>query len=198
MSQGIEQLVSEDLLSRDNLKTVLNLYVNKIWGSFDYPIFIYALKAAQERNIDDLCQLDELCFVSKISEESRGTTAKMGANLAKAINFEPQMVGKTYRDLIEQQKALGTYPVVLGIISKDLNLNEEGGLSLLYANLIEVIAALVRMASIDYLEAQDLISELIQKIDLKITSLNDIHQSFPVVDIAAMRHENNPSRMFIS
>lgn len=198
MSQGIEQLVCENILSIENLKVTLDLYVGKVWGSFDYQIFNYALEAAKKENIEELRQLDMLCYVSKIAEESREATAKMGLNLIKAINFSPQMLGKTYRELVEQQKAHGTYPVVLAIISKDLNLNEDGSLSLLYANLIEVIAALVRMASIDYIEAQDLISELIQKIDFETTSLTDVHQSFPVVDIAAMRHENNMSRMFIS
>ena len=198
MSQGVEQLVSENLLTKENLHVILELYVDKIWESFDYQIFNYALKAANKRDIKELLQIDELCFVSKIAEESRNASVKMGLNLAKAISFSPQMLSKTYRALIEQQKAPGTYPVVLAIISKDLKLNEEGALSLFYANLIEVVAALVRMASIDYLEAQDLISELIQKIDFKTVSITDVHQSFPAVDIAAMRHENNSSRMFIS
>ena len=66
------------------------------------------------------------------------------------------------------------------------------------AALMEVVASLVRMAEIDYLEAQRVMAEVIQGLKPAVGGAQDISQSFPAADIASMRHEASKSRMFIS
>jgi urease accessory protein len=198
ISQGMEQLVSENLFPKEKLGIIINTYLNKIWMSFDFQILSHSLKSAQRKDIEMLVKMDDLCYASKIAEENRTAIVKMGLNLLNAINFERNSLGAAYKKLIRLEKAHGTYPVALAIVSKELKLDEQGGISLIYVNLIEVIASLVRMTAIDYIEAQNMMSETIKAVRLKITGLNDINQSFPLVEIASMRHEVNQSRMFIS
>ena len=83
-------------------------------------------------------------------------------------------------------------------MSVQFNFKELGALSLLYVNMMEVIASLVRMGIIDYIEAQEILSNATKSIQANRLKLADLHQSFPLADIASMRHELSQSRMFMS
>lgn len=198
VSQGMEQLVVEDLLPKEKITPVVQMYMDKIWTSFDFQIFHHSLEAAKREDLELLLKIDGLCYASKIAEESRTAMQKMGANLGSAVPFGEKTLGARYKGLIEKELTPGMYPVMLAVVSKELKLNEQGGISLMYVNLIEVIASLVRMAEIDYLEAQNVMSEGIRGIKLNVGSFADLNQSYPAIDIASMRHEVNPNRMFIS
>jgi urease accessory protein UreF len=54
------------------------------------------------------------------------------------------------------------------------------------------------MAEIDYLQAQDVMRDGVREMNLEPGKLPDSAQSFPLLDIASMRHETNTHRMFIS
>ncbi len=198
VSQGMEQLVADASFTKDDLKDVLQCYMEKIWKSFDLPMFRISLEAAQKENLDKVLAIDELCFASKIAEEGRDAMAKMGSNLLKVIEFEPGALGSRYRSQVEEGKTPGMYPVVLAITANELGIAEQGAVSLIYINLIEITASLVRMAEIDYLEAQRIMAEGIKGLDLGGKDLRDVSQSYVLIDIASMRHERNNSRMFIS
>lgn len=198
ISQGMEQVVEEDLLPKEKFSEAIHTYLEKVWKSFDFQIFNYCLEAAQCNDVETLIKLDDICYASKIAEENRTAMVKMGTNLLNAMNFEKDCLGATYKELVKQEKAHGTYPAALAVVSKEINLDQEGGISLIYVNLIEVIASLVRMAAIDYIEAQNMMTTRIMGIELNIGETRDINQSFPLIDIASMRHESNQNRMFIS
>jgi urease accessory protein UreF len=54
------------------------------------------------------------------------------------------------------------------------------------------------MGIIDYIEAQNILINSVKSIQVKPLKLTDLHQTFPLADIASMRHELSPSRMFMS
>lgn len=198
ISQGMEQVVGEDLLPKEKFSETIHTYLEKVWKTFDFQIFSYSLEAAQRNDLRTLLKLDDICYASKIAEENRTAIVKMGTNLLSAMDFEKDGLGASYKKLVQQEKAHGTYPVALAVASKKMGLGHRGGISLIYVNLIEVIASLVRMAAIDYIEAQNMMTRRIAGIKLDIDELRDLSQSFPLIDIASMRHESNPNRMFIS
>lgn len=198
VSQGMEQLVAEHNWSKGELVPILRAYLDKIWKSFDLQMFSLALEAALTDDLERIMELDDLCYASKLSMENRVAMMKMGTNLAEAIAFPENTLGSVFKQRIHDEQAHGMYPVVLALVSRTLSLNEQGGLSLIYVNLMEVIASLVRMAEIDYLEAQQVMSQIIRDIVLRPTGIADLHQSYPLVDIASMRHELSQYRMFIS
>ncbi len=198
VSQGMEQMVADSSFAKKELKDVVRCYMEKIWKSFDLPMFHLALEAAQKEDLDKMLVIDELCFASKIAEEGREAMAKMGSNLLKVMEFEPGTFGAKCRKRVEEGKTPGMYPVALALAANELGITEQGAVSLIYVNLIEIAASLVRMAEIDYLDAQRIMAEGIKGLDLSIKDLNDVSQSYVLVDIASMRHERNNSRMFIS
>ena len=198
ISQGMEQVVAEDQLPKERFSEAVHTYLEKVWKSFDFQIFNYCLEAAQRNDAETLLKLDDICYASKIAEENRMAMVKMGANLLSAMDFERGCLGASYKELVQQGKAHGTYPVALAVVSKEMNLGEEAGISLIYVNLIEVIASMVRMAAIDYIEAQNMMNKRIEGIKLHVGDQRDLNQSFPLIDIASMRHELNQNRMFIS
>jgi urease accessory protein len=198
MSQGMEQIVNENLFTKEQLDAAIDAYLKKIWESFDLQIFHSSLEAAEENDIETLTKLDEICHSSKIAEENRIGVVKMGHNMMNATDFEENSLGANYKDLVREDKAYGTYPVILAIVSNALNLGELGAISLLYVNSMEVTASLVRMGAIDYIEAQRIMERRAKDAKLKIVKLKDLHQSFPIVDISSMRHETTKIRMFIT
>jgi urease accessory protein len=197
MSQGMEQVINENLLPREKVAKFINSYLEKIWKTFDVGIFYKALEAVEKNDIELLKRIDEICYCSKVTEENRLAIAKMGRSMMKATDFKDS-IGKAYKDLVNADIAYGTYPIVLALASNHFNYKILGGLSLLYVNLMEVTASLVRMGMIDYIEAQEILSNSITAIEIEPLKLSDLHQSFPLVDIASMRHESSSSRMFIS
>jgi urease accessory protein len=198
VSQGMEQLIADDSFTKEGLKEVVQCYIEKIWRTFDLPMFHIALEAARNEDWDSLILIDELCFASKIAEEGRDAMTKMGSNLLRVMEFEPRTPGAKYRRQVEEGKTPGMYPVALALAADELGIDDQGAVSLTYVNLIEITASLVRMAEIDYLEAQRIVAEGIKGLDFGVKSIKDISQSYVLVDIASMRHELNNSRMFIS
>jgi urease accessory protein len=198
MSQGMEQIINDNLVPKEKLVKVIKTYLEKVWKSFDFGIFHNALQAVEAGNIEMVRKMDEICHSSKITEENRTAIVKMGNSMMNAVDFEEDTIGKAYKDLIKNGTAYGTYPVVLALTSNQFNLKDLGALSLMYVNLMEVTASLVRMGIIDYIEAQKLLREIIKSIQLSPLRLCDFNQSFPLADIASMRHELSQSRMFIS
>jgi urease accessory protein len=198
VSQGIEQLVSEDLLDKKELHSVLCGFIQAIWQSFDMPIFHAALDAVHDGDLEKLASIDELCYASKLSTEGRNAMGKMGANLIKAVRFRSDSLGSKYAVMAEERGTACMYPVALAVVSAELGFNEQGAFSLMYVNLMEVVASLVRMVEIDYLDAQQLMSDKIDTMELSAPGLNNLHQSYPFIEIAMMRHEQSKTRMFMS
>ncbi len=198
VSQGMEQIVADNLFLRDHTGDLLAAYIRKVWKPFDHQIFCHALDAARDDDLGLLIELDELCYAAKIAEESRTAMERMGRNLAVVTEFEKNSTGDTFKSLMGEGKARGMYPVMLALASHAMDLGEQGGISLIYVNMTEVVASLVRMAEIDYLQAQDVMRDGVREMNLEPGKLPDSDQSFPLLDIAAMRHETNTHRMFIS
>lgn len=198
MSQGMEQVINENLLPREKVAKIINIYLEKIWKTFDIGIFYKALEAVERKDIELLKKIDEICYCSKVTEENRSAIVKMGRSMMKATEFKEDSIGKTYEDLVNADAVYGTYPVVLALSANQFSYKDLGGLSLLYVNLMEVTASLVRMGIIDYIEAQRILSNAITSVETKSLKLSDLHQSFPLADIASMRHELSSSRMFMS
>jgi urease accessory protein UreF len=162
------------------------------------PIFYAALSAVQNGDLERVASIDELCYASKLSTEGRNAMGKMGANLIKAVRFSSNTLGSKYKGLAEDNGTACMYPVALAVVSEELGFGKQGAFSLMYVNLMEVVASLVRMVEIDYLDAQQLMSDKIGTVELSALDLSNVHQSYPFIEIAMMRHEQSKTRMFMS
>jgi len=200
MSQGVEQLAEEGLLDQISLDKLLKAFLNKIWMSSDLRTFHLALRAAQSGDLSELCKLDRICYVSKIPEESRNSTTKMGRALLHAVNSDGEnSLLSQIRKLVESGEIAGVYPVSLAVVATELKLDEYGAVSLIYVNLMEIVAALVRLGEMDYIRAQQVLHESISRIEIEdARPLAYLNQSFPLIDISSMAHESSKSRMFSS
>jgi len=198
MSQGMEQIVNDELVPQEKIGKIVKMYLEKIWKSFELGIFYMALDAVKKNNLDELMKIDEICYCSKITEENRESIIKMGNNMLNIIDFDENSLEATYKSLVKDEKAYGSYPVVLALSSHQLELNELGAISLVYVNLMEITASLVRMGMIDYVDAQKILKDEMKSISIEQPKFCDLYQSLPLADIASMRHERSQSRMFMS
>ena len=194
-SQGVEQFVADQLVKSDDLKSLLRAYLNKVWTSSEVPIFREAYDAALLDDINRVIDIDMICYASKLTEESRNASVKIGNNLSCML--DDSELAKNFRRAVLEKSTPGTYPVALALISRDLGIGPDGEASLLYVNLMEVAAAMVRMGEVDFLEAQNAVKTVLENIP-DAPSFSDTYQSFPLADIESMRHENNECRMFMS
>lgn len=194
-SQGIEQFVADRLVNSENLVSVLEAYVNNIWSSLEVPVFREALEAVESNDLERLVNADHVCYASKLAKESRESSVKIGNNLLKMTGSSE--LGSKFRNYVGDHKSPGTYPAVLAVLSDELEIGASGEVSLLYVNLMEIAAAMVRMGEIDYLAAQEAVQRVIDSVPTP-PPFGEEYQSFPLADIESMRHECSNNRMFMS
>lgn len=203
VSQGMEEFINSGVLAKEDVTNMVKLYLTKVWETFDFKIFLTAEKAIEENNIDNLIDIDNICYVSKLNEETRLSLVKMGKALFNTLLYEEESFEKNsiyflYKDKIAKGEAICTYPVALAIYAAVMKINKISIFALFYTNAMEVVASLVRMSFIDYLEAQHVLVEIINTFHMEDLSEGDFTQSFPALDVYSMKHEHNQSRMFIS
>jgi urease accessory protein len=56
MSQGMEQIINDNLVPKEKLFNVVKSYLDKVWKSFDIGIFLNALKAIEVGDTEMLKQ----------------------------------------------------------------------------------------------------------------------------------------------
>ena len=174
---------------------VLEAYVNNVWSSLEVPVFREALEAVEADDLERLINADHVCYASKLAEESRDSSVKIGNNLLKMTGSSE--LGSKFRNYVDDHKSPGTYPAVLAVLSHELEIGSSGEVSLLYVNLMEIAAAMVRMGEIDYLAAQEAVQHVIDSVPTP-PPFGEEYQSFPLADIESMRHEYSNNRMFMS
>ena len=130
MSQGMEQVINEDLFPKEKVIKAIHIYLEKVWKSFDVDIFYHALDAITKKDVDVL----KICYCSKVAEESRLSIVKMGRGMVNAIEFDKDSMGEDYKQQIKSDQAYGTYPVVLALVSFQFGFKDLGALSLLYGS----------------------------------------------------------------
>ena len=135
-------------------------------------------------------EADEIIFASKLPKEIREASVNLGVSLASlGICSHP------YIQKVLKGEARGTYPVVIAVCCKSMNISVEDCMAgLAYSELSMLVFSAVRLRAINFLEGQKLISELLEEFRTDYS----FEPFFPLLDIIEKDHEKREPKVFLS
>jgi urease accessory protein len=210
LSNGLESLVKHGRIK--NEQDVLNFIEQQIkfqLASCDCIIFLIAMDATKNKNIEELVEADNKFYSMRLIKEVRNTSVRSGSQILNCViqmtfDKKENKIAKEFQMKIKSNETAGTYPVCLGIAVNLLGIPSESGIRMmLYSFSQSVIAAAIRLGIIDHISGQKTLTKLSDKINIisrtiKKEPLNNIWQLTPLTDIFQMIHEHDSSKMFIT
>lgn len=210
LSNGLESLTKHNRIK--NKQDVLNFIEQQIEFQLvpcDCMVFLIAMEAAKNDNIEELVEADNRFYSMKLMREVRNTSVRTGSQILNCIiqmTFDKKKdnTAKNFQKKIASNETVGTYPVCLGIAASLLGIPAKSGVRMmLYSFSQSVIAAAIRLGIIEHISGQIILTTLADKINsisenIKKESLNSIWQLTPMTDIFQMIHEHDDSKMFIT
>lgn len=206
-SYGLETYIQKDIVH--DMETAEKYIKNKLEMDFLYsellPIklaFIYS----KENNLDKLIELEDIVETSRVPEEIRSASHKLGSRFIKTmstldINFDSDI----FKKYIEYQKgAFVNYNIVYGIFCAACDMDYEDVIErFLYAQTSAMVTNCVKSIPLSQTNGQKLLVNCYEDFIKIINKLKDINEdmlclSTPGFDIRCMQHEGLYSRIYMS
>ncbi len=202
MSGGLETLVNEErVTSPDQVEMFVHGQLKFRWALFDRQILV-----AVWRTIDDLPrvgEMDALVEAQTLAAESRAGSKRAGQALLGVHVRLGTSHAAEYQRMITGELAYGHNTVVQGLVWRSIGICESAAeLMSAYAFCVGIASAALRLGVIGHLDCQAIIAgarPLIRQILLDEATGPDSACSFtPEQEIAVMRHETMPYRLFVN
>ena len=202
MSGGLETLVNEErVTSSDQVEMFVHGQLKFRWALFDRQIL-----AAAWRAIDDLPRvgdIDALVEAQTLAAESRTGSKRAGQALLGVHARLGTPHAAEYQRMITDKMAHGHNTVVQGIVWHSIGICESAAeLMSAYAFCVGIASAALRLGVIGHLDCQAIIAgarPVIRQILLdEVTGLDGVYSFTPEQEIAVMRHETMPYRLFVN
>lgn len=210
LSNGLESLAKHGRIKNEHdVLTFIEQQVEFQLVPCDCIVFLNAMKAANDENIEGLMETDKRFYSMKLIREVRNTSVRSGSQILNCIiqmtfNKKEVKTAKEFQKRIASNETVGTYPVCLGIAADLLGIPRESGVRMmLYSFSQSVIAAAIRLGIIEHIGGQRILTLLSDKINnisenMIQEPLDNLWQLTPVTEIFQMIHENDSSKMFIT
>ncbi|HYY49301.1 MAG TPA: urease accessory UreF family protein [Nitrososphaeraceae archaeon] len=206
-SNGLEALFYAKKIKHPNeLRNIIKVYLEHQIGPTDCAALGNSYEYVKKNDLKGVIEVDRITFSMKLVQEIRETSTRAGTQLLKCLSYfiaDNEMLNK-YLQSIKNLQAYGVYPVALAIASASLNISKRrAGLMMVYAFLVSMVGAALRLGMLQHFDGQKIIHELKpdiveivnDNIDRPITGM---WQFAPGIDIFQMAHERMPSKMFIT
>ena len=206
-SNGLEALFYAKKIKHPNeLRNIIKVYLEHQIGPTDCAALGNSYEYVKKNDLKGVIEVDRITFSMKLVQEIRETSTRAGTQLLKCLSYfiaDNEMLNK-YLQSIKNLQAYGVYPVALAIASASLNISKRrAGLMMIYAFLVSMVGAALRLGMLQHFDGQKIIHELKpdiveivnDNIDRPITGM---WQFAPGIDIYQIAHERMPSKMFIT
>ncbi|MEO0797569.1 MAG: urease accessory protein UreF [Pseudomonadota bacterium] len=198
-SQGLETAVSDGTV-RDAIAFLSWLETLVVHGSLRNDAIVCA-RAYQSDAPDERCRLNDLALALQPSAERARETAQLGANFRQAVNTGWPQTQAVF-DAFGSDPV--SYPVAAGVSARAIHLPIEPTLiAMTNATIANLIAAGIRLSVIGQYDGVRIQARLAVAISGMCQSAleaseEDLASATFAVDIASMRHETEPTRLFQS
>lgn len=199
-SGGLEGLVAEGLLSTaaDAERAIEEILVHS-FAKIDLPAAGLAHRAAAAGDVAALLALDGLVDSLKAPREAREAGRSLGRRRLRVVAAPAE-----YRRAVEEGRSPGQQAVVTGSHAALEGIPREDAMTAFaYGSAAGLVASAMKLLPIGQTRSQALLSalgrrsaELVAAADAM--GADDLGSFTPLFDIAAMRHETAPTRLFIS
>ena len=217
-SWGLETYVSEGIVQdAATFRAFLEVYLMSSIGRCEGPIICRAYELTgqlqdggpepepvdQAEAAVQLRQLEQLSCAVKVTKESREAGLRMGRAFGRII--EPLMDSRDVMPLREVFGGLGiSYPVLYGCVCRLLDIDlEEGLAAYVFSTANTLTQSALKLIPLGNVEAQSVLFEMEDVMDqvcrlAEATGIENITNFCPGIDIASLRHEELPVRLYMS
>lgn len=210
MSNGLESLAKHQRIRND--KDVISFIERQIEFQLvpcDCMIFLAAINAIENKNIEELVEIDNRFYSMRLIREVRNASVRSGSQILNCViqmtsDKKENIIAKQFQKKILSNKTPGTHPVCYAMAANLFGIPSESGIRMiLYSFSQNIIAAAIRLGIIDHVSGQKVLTLLSTKINcisknIEKESLDNIWQLTPLTDIFQMIHEHDSSKMFIT
>jgi urease accessory protein len=206
-SNGLEALFySKKIKHKNELRDIIKVYVEHQIGPTDCTALGNSYEHSKRADLQSLIQVDQTTFSMKLIQEIRETSTRSGTQLLKCLSYfiTDNKLLNDYQQAIKNGQAFGVYPVALAIASSTLDIpKRKAGSIMIYAFLVGMVGAALRLGMLQHFEGQKIIHELKPNIVETVNNnidrpLSSMWQFAPGIDIVQIAHERMPSKMFIT
>lgn len=164
-----------------------------------------AYDAAEKNDMEALLLLDDECTGVKLPKEMRQASQKLGWRLMKIFSSLTSSSSiREYREAIENNKVVGHYSVVFGLLSYALQLSKKDALTGFYYNAaVGMVTNSVKLIPLGQQDGQEILFSLHELVvELVDKSLEPDRKLIGLCctgfDIRCMQHEQLYSRLYMS
>ncbi len=206
-SFGIETYIQDQIIvDKESFKNAISVFIGKQLVYSDGLACRLAFETLEgKRNFQELLEVDHLLFVSSLAKETREGNRRIGERMARlCIELYSSIILDEYLAIIKKKQAYGHSALVFALVTHHLRIEKEKAISAyLYATVSSIIQNAVRGIPLGQTDGQKLLVELqlnIKEATRKIMKLtkDDLGAVSPGLEIAQMRHERLPVRLFMS
>ena len=205
-SYGLETYVQQNIVH--NKLTAKEFVVQMLQQNVQFTDAAFvslAYDAAEEKNIDNLKQLDEECTAVKLPKEIRVASQKLGMRLLKIFGeiAENKLVTEL-QQRINRGFITGNYSVLFGLFASVLKIEKKGALTAFYYNAaVGMVTNCVKLIPLGQQDGQELLFSLQSLItELASKSMQPDREMIGLCctgfDIRSMQHEALYSRLYMS
>lgn len=203
-SNGLESAIEHCIVTNSNeLKEFSKNVLHQSLHS-DFIAALISFRAAAKKSYQEILYADEVCYCSKLSNESRSMATKMGRRASQmgCALFPDNALLKQWNSDIENSQCKGVHAISTALLFKAANLDEYSLFSALeYGTINIILNAALRIFHISHIETQKLLKELCSfapnhYLSIKELTLNDMESFAPLYDINCSLHEFGERRLF--
>lgn len=202
---GLETYVADGRVGETSLPSFVRSYLSSLTATGDAPALRLARRLASQGDLPPLIALDEEIDALKKVPESVAASRQMGRQtLRVAARLSPHPMLNDFEQAVEQGRAFGHHPVVLGLIGGVFHLPErETVAAFFFGTASLLVGAATRLVPLGQLEAQKLLFELRPLLDalteeVLVSDGHFLHGFAPLWEIACAHHASLSPRLFRS
>lgn len=198
-SWGLETSVAEGAVAcAGDLSRFIEGQIRCRWASCDRPAIVASYRAktlAHVARIDD--ELDALALPREMRDGGRRAG---GALLDVHASLRTPKAAR-YRDLVRAGGAPGQLAIVQGLVWRGIGMSEEAAAAVSgHIVCVGFVGAAIRLGLIGHVDGQTMLSEMRAILAALLAEpavpFEQVNAYVPAADIAMMRHEAGPVRMF--
>lgn len=198
-SWGLEGLLADRRLGRDDLVAFIGGQLRHRWAGFDRPTLAQAHRLVGD--LERLCDLDALVEAWSLAAPQRDGSRRVGAALLGLHARLGTAGASDYRERVIAGRACGHLPVVQGLVWRGIGLPVREALAVsAYSFVAGLATAAIRLGAASHLDAQRALAALRPSIaallDEPVPALADLHAFSPLAEIAMVRQGAKPIRLF--
>lgn len=206
-SFGLETYIQEQVIvDKESFKTAISTFVDKQLVFSDGLACRLSYEILESsRDMNELLEIDRLLFVSSLAKETREGNRRIGERMAKLCMdlYSSTTLGEYFHS-IKNKQGYGHSALVFAFVAHHLQIDKEKILSAyLFASVSSLIQNAVRGVPLGQTDGQKLLVEMQVKIHeaknrIMTLTKDDLGAVSPGLEIAQMRHERLPVRLFMS